>query len=213
MLLREGASFQDVNLINAQIGGYLQLNGTSLNGVFNATGAKVRGEFLLSHADKGEVIWGENARLILRNTQVGAIQAALTGWPAPIDPALHTDLTGFRYERLGGYTAHTMRTMEEELAEALIEWVDKATAHGGYDPSPYIQLASALEASGQTDKASAVLYAKHRHRDRVVPASFWVSWLLRPAERFIIGYGVYPFRALIWFGGLVAVGIIIGFAS
>ncbi|MGB0507464.1 MAG: hypothetical protein ACPGGK_14825, partial [Pikeienuella sp.] len=213
LFLREGASFNDIVLLNAQVGGSLQLGGANFDGLLNATGINVRKDFLLTHVKRGEASWGENARLILRNAQVGAVQAALSGWPAPKDRALHTDLTGFHYERLGGLHAQEMHTMEKETADALIAWLDAATAHGGYDPGPYVQLASALEASGQAGKASAILYAKHRHRDSVVEASFTVRWLLRPAERWIIGYGVYPFRALIWFGGLVAVGIIIGFAS
>ena len=77
IFMRNGAKFQDISLSGAQIGHHLQLQGSAFAGTLDLTGAVVKEDFLL--LKKGKIpTWKkttdgqEGARLILRNTVVGA---------------------------------------------------------------------------------------------------------------------------------------------
>jgi hypothetical protein len=212
-LLREETIFNDVDLLGVSIGGALQLSGSQFNGIFGATGTTIGEEFQLSQAGISDAQWGSASRLILRNVSAGALQANLSAWPQHGGQDNYTDITGFQYDRLGGLSANTMHTKVDEPANKLIRWLNASTAHGGYDPQPYLQLAQTLSTAGQDAKAGAVRYARYLHRDGVVDAPMWKKQILRRVERWIVGYGVYPFRALIWFGGLVAIGFLVSFGS
>ena len=163
-----------------------------------------------------DLVWGPKARLILRNARVDAVQASEAAWRLSDDEKvltgnwLPTDLTGFQYQRFGGLDADQLKTMADAKPQWYVDWL-AAQRHGNlphdsrYDPQPYEQLAQVLTAAGREDTARAIRYAKYRHRDRAAPVPWWRD-LLRSASRWIIGNGVYPFWALGWFAGVVAVG-------
>ena len=120
---------------------------------------------------------------------------------------LPTELTGFVFNTLGGMGKMGAASMGDESAEWLIGWIEAQRDHGdNYDPQPYTQLAAVLEAAGANEKAKAIRYAKFEHkRDHDTSMDVFRRFLFA-LERCFVGYGVFPFRALYWFGGLVALG-------
>ena len=75
-----------------------------------------------------------------------------------------------------------------------------------YDPQPYTQLAQVLEAAGATEKAVAIRYAKFEHKHEHDTSTSAFRRLLLTLEKYLVGYGLYPFRALYWFIGFVVLG-------
>lgn len=213
LFLRDGVSFADVALIFARVDGALQMQGSRFNGTVDLTGATVEQDLMLSQAFVEAPNWGAEARLVLRNTTAGALQARKEAWTREDGTPLPHDLTGFVYTRLGGLSADGAGTMADAGPDWFEDWIAAELDHDTvYDPQPYEQLARVLDAEGMAHKAAAVRYAMFRHRDSVTAAEapWWSVWLFRPAARWIIGYGVYPFWALFWFFGLVALGMVVG---
>lgn len=212
VFLRNESYFKDFQLLSARVGRGLQLGNSRFEGIFDMTGAKIEGELLLSSARHGAPKWGEDAKLILRNVSVDALQAEPSAWKRE-EEWLPTELTGFTYNRLGGLNAHESDTMADEEAGWLIEWIENQEGHADrYDPHPYEQLSQALERAGAVDKAKAVRFAKLEHKREAANTDaqtakllWWSKWLL--------GHGVYPFRVLLWFSGLVLLGTIIAMFS
>ena len=140
----------------------------------------------------------------------------MTGWDIPGNEkgTVPTDLTGFTYNRFGGLLVSSGKGMGEETAKKLIQWIEAQHDHGThYDPQPYEQLAKVLRDAGAEEKAKAIRYAKFEHKSRHDnQMGEWESaWL--EAQRLLVGYGVYPFRVLYWFGGLVGIGALLAFFS
>ncbi len=209
LFLRRGGKFREVSLIGAKIGTSLQLGGSTFSGRFNLTGATIGGELnLLEGGRRNPLIWKKDARLILRNAKAGALHASTGSWGTSTDGKfVPTDLTGFVYNRLGGLDEPKITSMGDASADWLTDWIEAQLDHGKlYDPQPYTQLASVLEAAGSTEKANAIRFAKFEHKriddKEISPIRRVALWL----ERRIIGYGLYPFYVLFWFFGLVAVG-------
>ena len=104
--------------------------------------------------------------------------------------------------------------MADRDPEWLIGWVEAQHDHGThYDPQPYEQLARVLEESGAVEKAKAIRYAKFEHKRQHDPLMSESESIWLEAQRLLVGYGVYPFRVLYWFGGLVGIGGLLAFLS
>ena len=209
LFLRNGGTFADINLLGAKIGGTVQLVGSTFGGEINLTGAAIGGELLISSGSfKSSPTWLNGASLILRNAKADVLQARGDSWNmSERDGLLPTDLTGFIFNRLGGIDTSGGASMGDESADFLIGWIGAQRDFGdNYDPQPYTQLAQVLEAAGATDKANAIRYAKFEHkRDHDISMNTFRSAALT-IKRLSLGYGVYPFRLLYWFGGLVVLG-------
>ena len=209
LYLRDGSTFTHIGLIGAKIGGDVQLSGGVFGGEFDLTGAAISGELhLYSGWLKRSPTWQNGASLILRNAKADVLQARGNSWNmSGGDGLLPTDLTGFTFNRLGGLDMLGEPSMGDESADWLIGWIEAQRDHGeNYDPQPYTQMAQVLEATGATDKAKAIRYAKFEHKhDHDTSMSAFRRWLLT-LEKYFVGYGVYPFRALYWFIGLVVLG-------
>ena len=100
--------------------------------------------------------------------------------------------------------------MGDESADWLVGWIEAQSDHGDrFDSQPYTQLARALEAAGAMGKAKAIRYAKFEHKldhdASVNPLHRVGLWL----GRLVVGYGVYPVRALWWFIGIVLAGAVL----
>lgn len=233
--LSDGAQFEaPVWAENATVGGNLFLNGGSrFAALLDLRNTRIEGMALLGDSRFGDVVgfdnarigqelalsvpslpgpdWGPQARLILRNTETGALQADMAAWHRPDGSWLPTDLTGLTYARLGGLKADDPGAglnMADAPIGALLAWIAQSqpghAAH--YDPQPYAQLAAVLEAQGGARAADAVRYARIEHRRTAANTPAGEKVLLF-FSRLFIGYGVYPFRALWWFGALVLAGI------
>lgn len=115
------------------------------------------------------------------------------------------DLHDFRYESL----AKPVELTDDARITERLEWMYTAMA-GTYRPGPYDQLASVLRANGNEEHAATVLIAKQRHRYSALARGFHVlgapvllwSWL----QRWMVGYGYRPMRALVWLVLLLVIG-------
>ena len=209
LFLQDGGTFADINLINAEIGKHVQLYGGTFRNTVDFTGATIKSALRLSSlSGQSFPEWKDGAMLILRNAKTDELQAVKNSWKMSAgDQLLPTDLTGFTYTHLGRPDTPGAEGMGDAQASWLTSWIKAQHDYGQiYDPQPYTQLAQTLEAVGSIDKAKAIRYAKFEHRrSHDTSVSFFPRlWLW--AERSLIGYGVYPFRALYWFVGVVLLG-------
>ena len=214
LFLRNGGSFVEIDLPGAKIGGIVQLVGSTFGGEVNFTGAAIGVELHLSSGGtERSPTWQNGASLILRNAKADALQARADSWSMSRgDGLLPTDLTGFAFNRLGGLDTSGGASMADESADWLVDWIEAQRDYGDhYDPQPYTQLAQVLETPGATHKSKAIRFAKFEHKREhdESAGAFWLTIL-----GLFVGYGVYPIRALIWFGGLVLLGwALVGFSK
>ena len=209
LYLRDGSTFAEIGLLGANIRGDVQLSGGVFGGEFDLTGAVIGGELhLYSGWLERSPKWQNGASLILRNAKADVLQARGDSWNiSGGDKLLPTDLTGFTYDRLGGLDTSGGANMGDESADWLVGWIEAQRDFGdNFDPQPYTQLAQVLEASGATDKAKMIRYAKFEHKYDHDSSMSALRRILFVLERCFVGYGVYPFRALYWFIGFVVLG-------
>jgi hypothetical protein len=222
--LGPGSGFKgDVLLVGAEIGGSLELSGSSFDALIDLTGARVANELLVSSPELGRPAWGEKAQVVLRNATVGALQSEIEAWQRG-DARIHIDMSGFEYEKIGGLGVEGLSANGTNLADAtesqLISWIearpmagDRNSTHDEfYSPQPYTALANALDKAGADQTARAIRYAKYEHQRHSGNVSEWQKLGLMTSKVFI-GYGVYPFRILYWFIGLVVLGAIVSHFS
>ncbi|MEM9872518.1 MAG: hypothetical protein AAF822_14830 [Pseudomonadota bacterium] len=237
MYLRTRARFSDVDMIGARIAGHLQMHGAHFDGRVDLSEARMaslvlwRGNRNTSNAQRSNVAWGARGSLILRNAEVGSIQArmravAQTGivdnWHVSDTLRLPVDLNGLTYRRLGGFSSGAENDLARVETDALISWVTHSVppgmqANDGYRPQPYRALENALSEMGADAAARQVAYARLEHRAETrlsadIRTDFG-GWLWQRAtqvfDRFLqvtVGFGVYPARAFYWFVGLVVLG-------
>ncbi len=242
LLLREGSAFNDVNLVGSEISASLQLHGSSFKGLLNLSDAAM-GTLNLWQGTK-DPTWGPGAGILLRNAQAEAVQARMgvgtdSGWrflqirtkedgnTEVVYVPVPTDLTGFRYDRLGGLGSGATHDLALIDAGSLIDWVEASVppdmqGDEGYRPQPYRALETALRNMGAEQAATQVAYARLKHRaDTRISAEAhkdFDAWLgqnfTQIFDRFLqytIGFGVYPERAFYWFLGLVAIGTVLAY--
>jgi hypothetical protein len=139
-------------------------------------------------------------RLILRNTQVGALQDSTDAWPPDLD------LEGFKYDRLGGLGGRGAADMRARSADQWEDWLQRDRT---FSTQPYTQLANVLLTSGHRESAEAIQYAG-RGRQRAAEKS-WGAWLWLLVWGGVAGYGVgfYTFRVLWWVIGFTALGAVV----
>jgi hypothetical protein len=133
--------------------------------------------------------------------QVGSLTDEKKAWPA--HGYLHLDGFSFRY--LGG-EGESGREMRERPMDWWDDWVRLDLK---YSPSPYVQLAAALTASGDHNDANKIRYlGRQRERDEAWRQSKWGTWLFESALCYVAGYGIgfYTFHVLFWVLGLSLVG-------
>jgi hypothetical protein len=140
-------------------------------------------------------------RVILRQTSCASLDDDEKLWHAT--GALNVD--SFHY----GTLRRPIRLEDDAAVETRLDWL--RTALGGtYQPGPYDQLAAMLRTAGNDEHADTVLLNKLRHRYAAMAQGFRVlglpvlvwSWL----QRWMVGYGYRPVRALAWLVILLAVG-------
>lgn len=107
------------------------------------------------------------------------------------------DLEDFRYDSL----AVPIDVRDDNLIKRRLKWL----RHGMrevYRPGPYDQFAAMLRSSGNEEHASTVLIAKQTWRYAALAEGYRVLgvgvrlWSL--LQRWIVGYGYRPMRALLW---------------
>lgn len=224
---RDHASFSNILLTGATIDGSLLLSGGDFSEEVDLTGVEIGGALVLNSF--GSVArWGPDASLDLRNARIGALQAAMPLPDIPqavhpwrrVDPAgghapLPVDLTNFSYDRLGSFGGEAGTDLSRVRPDRLIAWVAQSHAAwpggDGYAPQPYMQLATTLRSMGAGAAAEEVDYARLQHRMDTRDARWQRE--LDALSRAVVGFGVYPERALVWMLGLVGLGVLVSYAS
>lgn len=115
------------------------------------------------------------------------------------------DLDAFRYDSL----TKAIDLTDDAAVVRRLQWL-RTAEHGVYSPGPYDQLAAMLRSVGNEEHADTVLIAKQRRRYSALASGFRVlglpvlmwSWL----QRWMVGYGYRPSRALGWLALLLVIG-------
>jgi uncharacterized protein YjbI with pentapeptide repeats len=198
LLMRGGQFLNLINLVFSKIGGTLDLRGATLAGL-DLTGARVDGEFHLASGGKRPA-WSDGARLVLRNTRVGAVQDEPGAWPKRLD------LNGFTYERFSGFGADPEAAVGKRGSKSFIEWLARDEP---YTPQPYHQCAEVLREMGHPEMANDVLHAgRERERAEASQREEHLRWIGLSLLSWTIGYGYGQryFRSLWWVAGITVLG-------
>ena len=193
----------NASLVYVDVGTVLDLRGAKL-AALDLTGASIGRELRLASPDAEWTGCGceeEEAgcgQLILRNVTAGALQDSEGAWPCTVE------LDGFTYWHLGGFEDGE-ETAYNRDAEWLIGWLESDET---YSPRPYRQLARTLREAGNESRADAVLVALQDRRlvHDSTPIGTKVGLFL---SKVILSYGYCSWRALVWFGGLVLIGVFV----
>ncbi|RJQ83448.1 oxidoreductase [Pseudonocardiaceae bacterium YIM PH 21723] len=175
-----------VRLHSTNVGRHVQLVGAALTAPEDATALNLYG---LSCRELG---------LALREPPDGAVVLSYAKC-ATLNDNEHlwagentVDLVDFSFDAL-----HTDAVSK---ARTRLGWISHATEY--YSPGPYDQLAATLTAAGEDEEATAVLMEKQRLRyagwARDSRWFGWAIWLGSQLQRFTVGYGYRPMRALVW---------------
>lgn len=191
----------EIRMQRADIGRQANFNGAMLgatdDGVaLNAFGARVP-ELLLLLA-KPPV-----GRVVLRQAHCASLDDDANLWHA--SGALSLD--GFQYDAL----RRSIRLADDAAVLLRLRWL-RTALRGAYRPGPYEQLAAMLRSAGNDEHADTVLLNKQRYRYAAMAKGFHLLWL--PVlvlvwswlQRWMVGYGYRPVRALGWLVVLLAVG-------
>ncbi|GGM57745.1 oxidoreductase [Longimycelium tulufanense] len=172
-----------VRLANAQVGRDVRLHGATLGAVSGATALHCYG---------------------LRCQELSVPLAAPPGGPVVLSYAScasfqDNEALWANTIELEDFTYDTLHPRAELSAAVRLRWLGRAMPD--YSPGPYDQLAATFRAGGHEDGATTVLIEKQRLRyaalargSRLGPVVRLVSWL----QRWMVGYGYRPTRALAW---------------
>lgn len=151
----------------AHVGGSLDLRGATLKNL-DLSEATIDQAFMIGGArtnaidissNYGPVNWlgqgsEEGISLNLRNTHVGGLIEDQGAWPG--QGALR--LSGFTFERLGGFEGGYYDEMLNRDNKGTKWWEEWTHRDPNYSPTPYTQLASVLKAAGLQDEADDIRY-------------------------------------------------------
>ena len=200
---RTGSIFQNISLMGSSIGGNLDLRGSHFTGEVDLTGTHVAGDLIMGD-DELISSWSKEAKLLLRNTSVGALQDTQLAWEN-LDGKL--DLTGFQYDQLSGAESSASTPIGDRPVKWLLGWIGKQQNHNeGYHPQPYQQLAKALRTHGYPDISDDIMIAANNH---YLGASTtpWTKKILLTIEWAAFGYGYRSWLSLVWIFLLIGTGM------
>ena len=177
-------------------------------GTLDLTGARVGGALILDTPSDTRAfvrcldddVRELPARLILQDTEVGLLKDTKDAWPEYLD----RELDGFEFSRLEEINADDGVSPYRRGTQWFVQWLSEDKS---YTPRPYVHLARVMEASGQGDIASDILFSRwERKRLESNPNQF--RWWLLTALRFTMGYGQGwgNLLALAWVAGLSLLG-------
>jgi hypothetical protein len=200
LLMRSSNVKKQLKLIFAEIGGGLDISGSKLSSL-NLTNTRINNEFCLSSSDCIPTKWEKGSKLILRNTEVGALQDLPDAWPDELE------LVGFTYSRLGGFTAGESYSMAERDISWMKEWLEKQKS---YSPQPYEQLGKILREAGYKYKANDILFEGKRRERR---ETSWLNWLNLTLQYISVGFGYHYRFTIVCFFSLILIGALVLWAT
>jgi hypothetical protein len=188
-----------VNLDGATVARRLDLEGAKLSSLSDHVPALdvsdvVADEFALTPGERPA------GRVVLRRAHCGTLSDNAELWGA----SGGLELEDFRYDIL----KRPIDVKDDAAVEDRIRLLHNAM--DGYRPGPYDQLAAMLRTSGNEEHALTVLFMKQQYRYEALASGYralaplmrlW-SWL----QRWMVGYGYRPIRALGWLAVLLVLG-------
>lgn len=210
VFLRNGFSADGtVRLVGAQIGGRLQCSDGTFSAL-NLDTASVKGDFFWYDINKAG-----STSVNLTNASVRAIIDDEPSWPGKGNLILD----GFVYGRIADFSEDEKRhkknsgAVTPKDAKARLRWLDRQKEP---KPQPYLQLAKVLREMGDDEGAKEVLWKMEsvgRADERAELVTSPMRWLFHAGEDAvsdaIVGYGIYPGRAVWYACGLAALGWIV----
>jgi hypothetical protein len=211
--LREMKKLVSAGMQGASIGHDLQISKSAIEGDLDFTNAEIKGELNLAQYEGDEPVWGEKARLVLRNASAGALAGGLNAFRrgAKRKDFVRCDLAGFTYGRIGGLGAgKSTSTLATAGAGELWAWLKRCRPADHFDPAPYLALARGLRDAGRKERAADIRMALGDY-EFVARGTPWQQRVLLALSSLFIGYGERNHRALMWFVVLVLAGAEIGY--
>jgi hypothetical protein len=199
---RRGRSFSahgEIRILRAQVGRETNFTGAELGSGPSVTALNASG--LITQALRLEVGVRPRGRINLRHARCLRLADNERFW----DSEGRIDLDDFRYDTL----AEPIPLEDDEQVRVRLRWM----RHGMrdiYRPGPYDQFSAMLRASGNEEHASTVLLEKQRWRYAALAEGYRVLGplvrLWSFLQRWLVGYGFRPMRALLWLLLFLAVG-------
>ncbi|MEQ6201421.1 hypothetical protein ABMC88_00075 [Sulfitobacter sp. HNIBRBA2951] len=221
MILSANAGKQALRAKNLTVTGAADLEGCSIFGTTDFTGAKITGDLSCKRATfnnkDGDAfiarrmqvaqsfIWRKDATATGKVILDGAHAAELDDNPQHWPDAAHLSLDGFTYDRIAEYTDYN---------PARKDWLHNGShTDGKFFPQPYSQYAKFLRDTGHDSEARKVLLTREtlvRDHERSELNGFNLvkrtagDWL----QKVVVGYGHDPFRSIWWLFGLIFIATI-----
>ena len=178
-----------IDLQYSQIGGEVDWSGARFQDDVDLTRARVGGAFLLNADDNNDpATWAPQVTLTARYAKFAVIPSWSAAWPRKLD------VVGLSYDGIDGVDGDFHRWFRRQ----------------DYSRQPYEQLAGVLQNEGEIELATSVRFAERdrdrwrSYSDRNVGVAIWLTMLWA-----VIGYGYYPYVALIWVIFFVVLGAFI----
>jgi hypothetical protein len=201
---RQGRSFSshgEIRILRAQVGRETNFGGAELGSGPSATALNASG--LITQDLRLNVGVAPRGRVNLRHARCHRLADNDKFW----DADGRIDLDDFRYDAL----AQPIDLRDDEQVRVRLRWL----RHGMrdvYRPGPYDQFSAMLRASGNEEHASTVLLEKQRWRYVALAEGYRVLGplvrLWSVLQRWMVGYGYRPMRALFWLLTVLALGTI-----
>lgn len=191
----------EIRIRRAEVGRQTTFQGAEVGSSLNATAINAFG--LITQELRLDVAVAPRGKVNLRHARCASLLDNDTFW----DATGHIELDDFRYDAL----ANPIELDDDAQIRRRLRLLRKAMG-GSYRPGPYDQFAAMLRASGNEEHASTVLIAKQRWRYVALAEGYRVlgpvvrvwSWL----QRFVVGYGYKPMRALLSLALLLVLGTV-----
>ena len=191
----------EIRIRRAEIGRQTNFQGAEVGSSLKGTAINAFG--LITQELRLDVATAPKGRVNLRHARCASLTDNDNFWEA----TGHIELDDFRYDAL----AAPIELDDDAQIVRRLRLLRKAMG-GSYRPGPYDQFATMLRASGNEEHASTVLIAKQRWRYHALAEGYRVlgpgvrtwSWL----QRYVVGYGYRPMRALFSLALLLLLGTV-----
>ncbi|HYQ64678.1 hypothetical protein [Actinophytocola sp.] len=193
------SAYGEIRVRRAEIGRQTNFQGAELGSRLSQTAINAYG--LITQELRVDVAAAPRGHVNLRHARCATLADNDAFW----DATGHISLHDFRYDAL----AEPIELDDDEQVRHRLKLLRNAMGDI-YRPGPYDQFATMLRNSGNEEHASTVLIDKQRWRYAALadgyrflglPLLLW-SWL----QRWIVGYGYRPMRALLWLLALLVAG-------
>ena len=213
------AHIDSIVMHRARIGDALQLFRASLRRLDLTEANLGRLEMFRNTAtdEKTDPLWQNDSDIDLKNARAESFKTRLDSWKEG-ENWVAGDLGGFRYASLSGHEDGLARSLADEPAEALANWlreIHRTAASNRFPDRVYDQLSSVLQLEGRGTKARELRYAKLTDRNEFESkdAPWYQTAVFWPLSRWLVGYGIYPFRIAYPLIIFVMVGTFIAYLS